>query len=94
MSLLHQWLHAALSCSTVTDIRDYGCTGMSYDADTFTTHFHTHPSDASSLQHRLTIVATNSMFSARVSQLKGMDGVERELARLYGGRAKYAVTGQ
>ena len=91
VSLLHQWLRAALTCPTVTDIQDHGCTGMHYDTDTFTTHFHNQPSHASNLQHRLTTVATNSLFSARVSQLQGVGGAERELARLHGGKARYAA---
>ena len=39
----------------------------------------------------LTTVATNSLFSARVSQLQGVGGAERELARLPGGKARYAA---
>ena len=91
VSLLHQWLRTALTCPTVTDIQDHGCTGMSYDADSFITHFHNQPSHASNLQHRLTTVATNCLYSARVSQLRGVGGAERELARLYGGKARYAA---
>jgi hypothetical protein len=89
-SLLHQWLQAALTCPTVTDIQDHGCDGMHYNADTFTSHFHSLPSRAVSLQHRLTTVATNSLFNARVSQVQQAAGADRELARLYGGKAKYA----
>ena len=46
VSLLHQWLRTALTCPTVTDIQDHGCTGMHYDTDTFITHFHNQPSHA------------------------------------------------
>ena len=90
-TLLHQWLRAALTCSTVTVIQDHGCTGMHYNAGSFTTHFHIHPTHASNLQHRLTTVATNSLYSARVRQLQEAGGADRELARLYGGKANYAA---
>ena len=92
VSLLHQWLRTALTCPTVTDIKNIGsCEDMHYDTHTFTTYFHNHPSHAFNLQHRLTTAATNSLFSARVSQLRRMAGAERELARLHGGKAKYAA---
>ena len=92
VSLLHQWLRAALTCPTVTDIKNNGgCKDMHYDTSTFVTHFHNHPAHASNLQHRLTTVATNSLFSARVSQLRRAAGEGRELARMYGGKAKYAA---
>jgi hypothetical protein len=91
VSLLHQWLRTALSCPTVTDIQDHGCTGMHYNADSFITHFHDHSSHASNLQHRLTTVATNSLYSARVSALREAGSAGRELARLYGGKARYAA---
>lgn len=92
VSLLHQWLRAALTCPTVTDIKNNGsCKDMHYDTSTFVTHFHNHPAHASNLQHRLTTVATNSLFSARVSQLRRAAGDGRELARMYGGKAKYAA---
>ena len=55
-------------------------------------HRHALRSAFSCLQsHRLTTVATNSLFSARVSQLQGVGGAERELARLHGGKARYAA---
>ena len=57
---------------------------MHYDTDTFTAHFHANPSHASHLQHRLTTAATNSLFSARVSQLPGVAGAERELGKVCG----------
>ena len=93
-SVLHQWLRAALTCPTVEDIQrqPHGHTRLHivYDADTFTTHYHTQPSHAANLQHHLTAVATNSLYNARVEEVKQIAGNERALARLHGGKAKYA----
>ena len=63
---------------------------MHFSADTFTQDFHDHPTHATHLQRRLTTVATNSIYSARVRQSQEAGGDERELARLHGGAAKYA----
>ena len=78
--------------STVADIQLAGDRklNMHYDADTFTTYYHSQPSHAAGLQHRLTTVATNSLYHARVRQVGQVPGAERELARLHGGAAKYA----
>ena len=64
---------------------------MHYNAGSFITHFNSHPSHASNLQHRLTTVATNSLDSPRVSQLQEAGSADRELAQLHGGKAKYAA---
>ena len=62
VSLLHQWLRAALTVSTVTDIKNIGtCKGMHYDPDTFTTHFHDQPAHASNQPHygcKLLVIAS------------------------------------
>ena len=57
---------------------------------TFTTHYHNQPLSAANLQHRLTAVATKSLYAARVNEVRAAAGAGRELARLYGGKAKHA----
>ena len=89
-SLLHQWLDAALTCPAVDDIRQEGAVpSMHYSATTFTAHFHAQPEQAAHLQSKLTYVATNTLFNARVNEVTEA-GDLRELTRLHGGRAKYA----
>ena len=87
---LHAWLRAALTCSAVVDIKNIGIDNMHFTADTCTTHSHTYPAHAAHLQHCLTAVATNSLYQARVTQVKEAAGDERELASLYGRAAKFA----
>jgi hypothetical protein len=58
-------------------------------ADTFTGHYHSQPAQAAGLQSKLTIAATNSLYNARVGEVKA-SGSLRELARLHGGQAAYS----
>jgi len=64
---------------------------MHYNANSFTTDFHSHHSRVSNLQHRLTTVDTNSLYTARVSTVAGDRRCESELASLHGGKAKHAA---
>ena len=50
---------------------------------------HTHPGQAAGLQSKLMSAATNSLYNARLSEVKGA-GDLRGQARLCGGRAPYA----
>ena len=90
VSLLRQWLHAALTCPSVDNIRRTTSVELHCDADTFTGHYHAHPKQAASLQSKLTTAATNSMYNARVREVT-RTGDLRGLARLHGGRAPIAA---
>jgi len=88
-SLLHQWLHAALTCPSVDNIQRTTDVHLHCDADTFTGHYHSQPNQATNLQSKLTTAATNSLYNARVREVTNT-GDLRGLARLHGGRAPFA----
>ena len=88
-SQLHHWLRAALTCPTVDDLLLQSSVDLHSDADTFTGHYHSQPAKAAGLQSKLTVAATNTLFNARVGEVKAC-GDLRELARVHGGRAAYA----
>ena len=90
-SLLHQWLHAALTCPTIGSLLGRRAVQQLHPrADTFTGHYHAQPNQAASLQSKLSTAATKSLYNARKSEVK-RSGDLRGLARLHGGRAKYAA---
>ena len=88
-SLLHNWLHAALICPTVSALQSATSVYLHPNLDTFTSHYHSQPSQAAGLQSKLTTAATNTLYNAQVSKVKG-SGDLRDLARVHGGRAAYA----
>jgi hypothetical protein len=88
-SLLHQWLHAALTSTAVTDVQQNSpVVALHTDAGTFTGHYHSQPRQAATLQSKLTPAATNLQYNARVSEVR-RTGNRQALARLHGGKAAY-----
>ena len=62
-SLLHQWLHAALTCPTVDELLTRNAVKQLHPtADTFTGHYHRQPEQAATLQSKLSTAASNSLF--------------------------------
>jgi len=92
ISLLHQWLDAALTCPTVDELMQNASRSvrnLHTDAATFLAHYHRQPAKAANLQSNLTTGSTNLSFNARVEEETRM-GTKRGLARLHGAKAKYA----